>query len=43
MSSIRRGRHIKSKLQTASYSQQVEKWDTDSDSDESDDEADLAV
>ena len=28
-------------LQSASYVQKIEKWDTDSDSDESDDEADL--
>jgi hypothetical protein len=30
--------HLKGKLQTAGYKQVVEKWDTDSDSDESDDE-----
>ena len=30
--------HRKNKLQTASYKQAVEKWDTDSDSDASDDE-----
>ena len=35
--------HLKNKLQTASYRQSVEKWDTDSDSDATDDEADLAV
>ena len=35
--------HLKKKLQTASYEQKVEKWDTDSDSDKSDDEKDLAV
>ena len=32
---------MQSKLQTASYTQAVEKWDTDSDSDASDDD-DLA-
>ena len=35
--------HLKQKLQSAGYKQAVEKWDTDSDSDESDDEADLAM
>ena len=35
--------HLREKLQSASYVQKVEKWDTDSDSDESDDEADLAM
>ena len=30
--------HLKGKLQTASYTQAVEKWDTDSDSDSSDEE-----
>jgi hypothetical protein len=34
--------HMQSKLQMAGYTQAVEKWDSDSDSDESDDE-DLAV
>ena len=33
--------HLKRKLQAAGYKQAVEKWDSDSDSDESDDE-DLA-
>ena len=33
--------HLREKLQSASYVQTVEKWDTDSDSDESDDEEDL--
>ena len=33
--------HLKEKLQSASYMQKVEKWDTDSDSDSSDDEKDL--
>ena len=33
--------HMKQKLQSASYEQRAEKWDTDSDSDESDDENDL--
>ena len=37
------GLHLKQKLQSAGYKQAVEKWDTDSDSDESDDEADLAM
>ena len=35
--------HLKQKLQKASYTQHVEKWDSDSDSDESDDEEDLKV
>ena len=35
--------HLKKKLQTASYEQKGEKWDTDSDSDKADDEKDLAV
>ena len=35
--------HLKQKLQSAGYKQAVEKWDTDSDSDESDDEADLVM
>ena len=35
--------HLKNKLQTASYTQSVEKWDSDSDSDATDDEADLVV
>ena len=30
--------HLKGKLQTAGYKQAVEKWDTDSDSDSSDEE-----
>ena len=34
--------HMRSKLQTASYTQVVEKWDSDSDSDASDDD-DLAM
>ena len=34
--------HLKGKLQAAGYKQAVEKWDSDSDSDESDDE-DLAL
>ena len=34
--------HLKNKLQTAGYKQEAEKWDTDSDSDASDDE-DLKV
>ena len=34
--------HMQSKLQTASYTQAVEKWDSDSDSDASDDD-DLAM
>ena len=33
--------HLREKLQSASYVQTVEKWDTDSDSNESDDEEDL--
>ena len=33
--------HLKGKLQTAGYKQAVEKWDSDSDSDASDDEEDL--
>ena len=35
--------HMKNKLQKASYSQAVEKWVSDSDSDESDEEEDLKV
>ena len=35
--------HNRLKLQKADYKQGVEKWDTDSDTDASDDEADLAV
>ena len=36
--------HLKKKLQTASYEQKAEKWDTDSDRRQgSDDEKDLAV
>jgi hypothetical protein len=35
--------HMRNKLQKAGYKQEAEKWDTDSDSDESDDENDLAV
>ena len=35
--------HLQTKLQGAGYQQAVEKWDTDSDSDASDGEADLAV
>ena len=34
---------LKDKLQTASYKAKVEKWDSDSNSDESDDEADLSA
>ena len=34
--------HLRAKLPTASYKQKVEKWDSDSDSDESDEE-DLKV
>ena len=34
---------LRLKLQKASYCQVAEKWDTDSDSDESDDEKDLKV
>ena len=34
--------HLQKKLQTASYRAKVEKWDSDSDSDETDDE-DLMV
>ena len=30
--------HLREKLQSASYVQKVEKWDTDSDSDETDEE-----
>ena len=33
--------HLKGKLQAAGYKQAVEKWDTDSDTDESEDEEDL--
>ena len=33
--------HMRSKLQGAGYEQEVVKWDSDSDSDESDDEQDL--
>ena len=33
--------HLQNKVQKASYKQKVEKWDSDSDSDESDDEKDL--
>ena len=35
--------HLKGKLQNAGYKQEVEKWDSDTDSDESDDENDLKV
>ena len=35
--------HLKEKLQTASYNQEVVAWDTDKDSDEEDVEADLAA
>ena len=35
--------HLKGKLQTASYKQAVEKWDSDSDSDVSSDEDDLKM
>ena len=35
--------HLQKKLQTASYKAKVEEWDSDSDSAESEDEADLAV
>ena len=35
--------HLQRKLQKASYNAPVAKWDSDSDSDESDDELDLAV
>ena len=35
--------HNRLKLQKADYKQAIEKWDTDSDTDASDDEADLAV
>ena len=35
--------HLKLKLQTAGYKQTTVKWDSDSDSDESDDENDLKV
>ena len=35
--------HMRSKLQGAGYEQEVVKWDSDSDSDESDDEQDLMV
>ena len=34
---------LRLKLQKASYCEVAEKWDTDSDSDESDDEKDLKV
>ena len=37
----RRSMHLKEKLQSASYKQETVEWDTDSDSDESDDEKDL--
>ena len=35
--------HLKEKLQNASYKQEVVAWDTDEDSDEEDEEADLAA
>ena len=35
--------HLQRKLQKAGYKAKVEKWDSDSDSDVSDDEADLTV
>ena len=35
--------HLKLKLQDAGYKQKVEKWDTDSDSDDSKDEDDLKM
>ena len=35
--------HLRSELQTASYRAQVAKWDSDSDSNLSDDERDLGV
>ena len=35
--------HLKEKVQTASYNQEVVAWDTDKDSDEEDVEADLAA
>ena len=35
--------HLKEKLQSAAYEQEAVKWDTDSDSDMSDDEEDLKV
>jgi len=35
--------HLQRKLQKASYAAKVEKWDSDSDSGESEDEADLEV
>ena len=35
--------HLKQKLQSAAYQQAAVKWDTDSDSDQTDDESDLKV
>ena len=35
--------HLKQKMQKAGYKQKSVKWESDSDSDDSDDEADLAV
>ena len=35
--------HMRAKLQGAGYEQEVVKWDSDSDSDGSDDESDLMV
>ena len=35
--------HLKEKLQNAGYKQETVKWDSDSDSDESDDEEDLKM
>ena len=35
--------HLRAKLQGAAYEQKAVKWDSDTDSDESDDEEDLKV
>ena len=37
------GTHMQLKLQTAAYRQPGEKWDSDSDSDKSDDENDMKL